>query len=567
LAVKSSSANVYALLLAVVAVMFVLDWFYGTLTKGLVLGQATINVTSVPGGAQVFADTQLLGVTPLAKGKVLPGDYVLRVEHPHYDAQREKISVTRGDTVERSLSLVRGAGTLVVLSNPRGAAIRLNGEPQSEITPATFNEFAAGNVVVEVSLFGRKTVTQEVELLPQRTLETSAELNPVPMGALSLEVEPAGALVELKDVLADNPLDYAMDMMLPLADYSVRVSHPGYAAQEQNISLRRGPNRLKFALERHMGLLTVAVTPADADVSVRSAAGTQRYNSPVSLPVGEITVQAEKLGFRSRSKRIDLSAEGAQLALDLPRFSVKVGRVFSDPLSSGGNGPQVVVLGAGSFRMGDLSGAGSADERPAHKVQLRRPFAMGVREVSNAEFRLRLGDAGDNLPATRISRDDVSDYLAWLSRETSSTYRLPTEAEWEYAARAGSQGAYGAASSDSELCTYGNVADQELKQTFRDYDSIDCHDGYVRLAPVGSFAANAFGLFDMIGNASEWVADCWHDNYSGAPADGRAWGRQCSSWVERGGAWGSAADKARVSHRAPGSRPGSDRGFRVVREL
>jgi len=107
-----------------------------------------------------------------------------------------------------------------------------------------------------------------------------------------------------------------------------------------------------------------------------------------------------------------------------------------------------------------------------------------------------------------------------------------------------------------------------MQERFRQYDSVACNDGFVRVAPVGRFAANAFGLHDVIGNVEEWVADCWHPSYAGAPGDARQWTEGCySSRVVRGGAFDTPPGDLRVSARNMGSSPTDSRGFRVVREL
>ena len=546
-----------------IGVLLVADWFFGSVTRQVLQGQATVSVTTEPSGATVIADTQVLGETPLAAGKLLPGRYVLRIEHPWYEHVREPVELSRGQTLSRNYVLEPGFGRLELVSNPRGAAVRLNGEAYAETTPTVISDLPAGEYAVELSIYGRKSLREQVEVLPDKTATVNGELNRVPMAALSVDVEPAHATIEI----AGLPEAYSADMRLPLGEYSVQATAPGYISQAQSIRLRQGPNRLKFNLEQRLGRLEVAVTPASAAVSITAGGQTLRYSEALEVPIGSVRVSASRLGFRSRSKTIELTEAGAQVALSLPRFDVTIGRTFRDKLRSGGRGPEVVVVPAGKFRMGDLSGQGAADERPVHNVQLRRPFALGVREVSNAEWQQQFGADGDSRPATKMSREAVEQYLQWLTRETGNRYRLPTEAEWEFAARGGTESDHGPARQADELCRYANVADASMKQRFREWASVSCDDGYARIAPTGSFAPNAYGLYDMLGNVGEWVADCWHGNYKGAPADGRRWGSRCSSWVERGGGWDSAGNVARVSFRTPASQADSDRGFRVVRDL
>ena len=566
-AASSDSRSGLWLVLAVIVTLLILDFFYGGITRKLVLGQATISVVSDPAGASVIADTQALGVTPLAEGKLLPGSYVLRVEHPHFEPIRESITVARGDVLQRSLQLERGYGTLRLVSNPRGAAIRLNGELQEAVTPATLEEKLAGLYDVELSIEGRNTVREQVDVQRGARATLNAELNRVPVARLMLDLSPADAQVELIGVSQT----YEPRMKLPPGNYDITVSREGYLSSQQSLRLPQGSTRLAIALEREHGQLAVSVSPLDAQITVAAEGNSQTYSKPLLLPVGPIRITASKPGFRSATKTVQLDAKGSEIALTLTAFNVTHGRTFRDALASGGEGPELVVLAAGTFLMGDVLNVGEADERPVHKVKLRAPFAIGVREVNRAEWAQQFAGStvadDSRLPATDVSRLEIASYLSWLSKTTGERYRLPSEAEWEFAARAGGEALYGAAGRAEDLCRFANVADVTMEKTFERWGAVPCDDGYVRLAPTGSFAPNAFGLFDTIGNASEWTADCWHPDYRGAPTDGRSWGRRCSDWVSRGGSWDTIADNLRLSFRTRTTREDKELGFRVVREL
>ncbi len=241
--------------------------------------------------------------------------------------------------------------------------------------------------------------------------------------------------------------------------------------------------------------------------------------------------------------------------------------------------PEMVVVPAGSFQMGDLSGKGDDDERLVHEVTIDYPFAVGQYEVTFAEWdacRVSGGcswayDEGwgrGTRPVINVSWEDAQEYVKWVSRETGKPYRLLSEAEWEYVARAGTE------------TTYWWGGDSWLDDDPHDhanYGTDDCCKGlatgadrWVYTAPVGSFAANAFEVFDTAGNVWEWVEDCWNDNYKGAPTDGRAWtSGDCSQRVVRGGSWRSdpALVRPAVRNRSnPGDRDFS-LGFRLARTL
>ncbi|RKZ92232.1 MAG: hypothetical protein DRR19_04810, partial [Candidatus Parabeggiatoa sp. nov. 1] len=203
------------------------------------------------------------------------------------------------------------------------------------------------------------------------------------------------------------------------------------------------------------------------------------------------------------------------------------GEIFRDTLTDGSAGPEMVVIPAGSFRMGDIQGGGESDEQPVHSVSVES-FAMGSYEVTFAEYdhfaeatgREKPSDSGwgrGNRPVINVSGDDATDYAAWLSEQTGHQYRLPTEAEWEYAARAGTETARYWGNNPDDACAYANVHDNTSKEVNGySWTHHDCTDGYAKTAPVGHFQPNAFGLFDVLGNVWEWTCSEYESSYQGA---------------------------------------------------
>ncbi len=211
-------------------------------------------------------------------------------------------------------------------------------------------------------------------------------------------------------------------------------------------------------------------------------------------------------------------------------------------------------------------------QQPRHSVIIGKPFAMAITPVTRAEYSEFAAEMGPSIagsdwdapgieqtpqhPVVRVSWRQANAYARWLTRETGKFFRLPTEAEWEYAARAGTVTAF----------WWGD--DAGIGHTVCD----DCGSPWdgKSTAPVRSFAANAFGLYDMLGQVFEWTADCWNPNYLGAPTDGSAWMKgDCGLHPARGGSWNLDSRYSRVSAR---SRDGDDYegnmvGFRVVRDL
>ena len=243
--------------------------------------------------------------------------------------------------------------------------------------------------------------------------------------------------------------------------------------------------------------------------------------------------------------------------------------------------PQLVVIPGGGFRMGDVLGNGYDYERPVHTVRIEG-FLIGRYEVTVAEWMACVqagacpgaGAAQDPTPShpiAMVSWDEAQQYVAWLTRRSGRAYRLPSEAEWEYAARAGSDNQYTWGNTETSICLHANVLDISGHQANPGWTWwIGCDDGYPRAAPVGSFPPNDWGVYDMIGNVWEWVADCWHGNYDGAPGNGAPWVEDaCPKHVNRGGGWGNHPRTTRISTRDGDihSAHSDGLGFRVARSI
>lgn len=268
-------------------------------------------------------------------------------------------------------------------------------------------------------------------------------------------------------------------------------------------------------------------------------------------------------------RRREAEAEAERKRAEAEAARKRSGDVFRDALRSGGEGPAMVVLPAGSFVMGSPAGESgrAADEGPQRSVQVKS-FAIGQAEVTFDDWRVcverggcthRPSDQGWGMgdrPVISVNWEDAAQYAAWLSRETGRPYRLPSEAEWEYAARAGTTTAYswGDAIGQGRANCYGCGSAGDSRQT----------------APVRSFAANPWGLHDMHGNVWEWTQDCYSENYAWAPTDGSAvQSGDCGRRVLRGGSWYDEPAGLRSANRNwfnPAHRDTSY-GFRLARTL
>jgi sulfatase modifying factor 1 len=273
--------------------------------------------------------------------------------------------------------------------------------------------------------------------------------------------------------------------------------------------------------------------------------------------------------------------------------------------------PEMVVVPPGGFLMGASEAETTREgkppehaawERPQHQVTVAAPFAIGKFDVTRAEYKRflaathRATDGGcmvyqtakwaidpaksffdpaypvdDRYPATCVHWEDTKAYVAWLSRETGHRYRLPHEAEWEYAARAGTSDSRWWGEKRVGLCAYLNGADASYDRAYSGQTRVDrtCDDGYVQTSPVGAFLPNPFGLYDMYGNVEQWTEDCFEDSYASAPSDASIPVRDgdCQKIAVRGGTWHSDAQLFRAANRGflPPTMRASSVGFRVVR--
>jgi formylglycine-generating enzyme required for sulfatase activity len=274
----------------------------------------------------------------------------------------------------------------------------------------------------------------------------------------------------------------------------------------------------------------------------------------------------------------------------------------------------MIALPAGSFRMGSPSTEAGRQEdeddtagpggQPV-SVTIAQPFAIGRYEVTRAQVAAFIQETGykmaagcyvreggrqfrpqlswtapgfaqnDSHPVACVSWEDADSYVQWLSTKTGNTYRLLTEAEWEYAARGGTATRFSFGDEDVGICEYGNVADQTANIAFPDWTVAPCRDGFPYTAPAGSFKPNRFGLYDMHGNVWEWVADCQSDSLrhlASSPAAAGGASPACTPdtpRVLRGGSWSDPPERLRSAARIAGPPTAHDQivGFRVARSL
>lgn len=423
-----------------------------------------------------------------------------------------------------------------------------------------------------------------------------------------------GALAAFRAALRLRP-GQARAMQGVAAVESGLIRRAETAAQESDFDAARAWLARAEAVRHHPG----TISAARYRIEVVRSARVRRLRDEGLIALGNddgLRIARERL---AEMLRITAPADPASVELrqriDLVSHYglFRPGQVFTDGLRDGSRGPVLVVVPHGAFRMGAREGETGATpaEQPQHEVRLERGFAMARNEITIGEFGrfvaatdyapratqrghsmaydARSGNfvrgsgidwrsgydgrpADPGMPVIHVTARDAEAYAAWLSEQTGAHYRLPSEAEFEYALRAGSGARFpwgeGAPPARSENLTGAlDVSPQGRRwaNAFKGYG-----DGWWGPAPAGSLAANGFGLHDMAGNVSEWVADCWHEGYRRAPATGAAWiNPGCRNRMYRGGSWASAPAQSRSAWRSAGGVDTTNArvGFRLVRQL
>lgn len=342
--------------------------------------------------------------------------------------------------------------------------------------------------------------------------------------------------------------------------------------------------------------LTVITEPSDARIRILNI--NPKFYQGIELKPGRYQVEVSKAGYKKSTRWFDLRADQTEYEVFLNEVHQR------QPFE-----PEMIRISGGSFQMG--SNGGDDDEKPVHRVSIAA-FKLAKHEVTVDQFRRFIQATGyrtdadkntggkdgcyaykggtdfgwtkgtnwenpgysqsGNHPVVCVSWNDTQAYIEWLNRETGHRYRLPSEAEWEYAARAGSTSKYHFGNSKSLLCTYGNVGDQTLTDSLSRWTSTtaSCNDGYTYTAPVGRYLPNDAGLKDMIGNVWEWTEDCRNDSYNGAPGTGRPWkSGNCKGRVMRGGSWIPKQSSLRSADRGWSYTVGryDASGFRLAQDL
>jgi len=410
-------------------------------------------------------------------------------------------------------------GHLQVNVNAPDSKVYIDGRYAGEASPGSpLNQrnLFPGQVTVRVEAEGYAPVTRRAEVVTGKWAQESVRLNRIEQQAwLVVRSNVSHDMVYIGD-RAVGPTGPEPHTLKP-GEYRVRVEKGGREPWEERVTLAAGETRTLWA---------------------------------------ELEFAREALEARRR-----MEAETKRQDAVYPR----TGKVFQDVLRNGGKGPKMVVVPAGNFRMGDIQGGGDSDEKRIHTVNIARAFAMGRYEVTFDEYdrfasatgRKKPDDRGwgrGNRPVIKVDWNDATAYAEWLSGQTGKRYRLPTEAEWEYAARGGSETKY----------PWGN----EIGRNKANCDGCGSRWDNKQTGPVGSFSANGFGLYDTVGNVWEWTCSNYDGGYEGDETECVSNKRAGARRVMRGGSWFNRPGVLRSADRYGYYRGWDDDvGFRLAQDL
>ncbi len=549
----------------------------------------------VPVAAQVSIDGNEAGAAP-GEFELQPGTHTIGINAPRYQPFTATVEVEGlGNKQTLEAPLVPAWANVTVTSEPAGAQVIVAGEARG-VTPLT-TEVMAGNQPLELKLEGFKAWTTDIQVKANEAMTVGPVRLGLPDGRLSLRSEPSGASVTISGVYrGQTPLD--VDVRPDLAQ-SIVFTRPGYEPATRQVTLKSGERQsVSVPLTGIFGEVSVRAQPADAQVFVDGRpAG--NVNQTLRLVATTHEIEIRKAGFVDFKTTVT-PRPGLPQVVETTLLTAEQTRLASTPaVVTTKAGQQLKLMPLGRFTMGSpRREPGRRANEAQRDVELRRPFYMGVREVTNAEFKRFKSDhrSGivppntlelDNQPVVNIRWEQAAAYCNWLSEQEglkpayvkdgdslvpanpmTNGYRLPTDAEWEWVARYTGQGLrrYPWGDALPVAPASGNYADYTARVVLQDivpgYD-----DGYAVTAPVGKFPPSNLGLYDIGGNVAEWAHDYYTVSADATQVAVDPMGpAQGNNHVIRGSSWRqSSVTDLRLSARDFGDSPRNDVGFRVAR--
>jgi formylglycine-generating enzyme required for sulfatase activity len=557
-------------------------------------GPAVLYITSDPPGADVYLGSIIAGNTDPAfqKADLKPGTTLtVTLKKEMYHPLTFEVPLERGITRYENLTLKPAFGTLIIKSDPSGAEIELSGRSVGRTTYENKN-IASGQYLVNLSLPLYEPVLNDVVAVEDgRVTEKSYTLTPA-YGTLSIDSSPDGAQITVTGLspvspertLGRTPLT---EVKLSPGTFKITLSLEGFRQREYKITIARARETridgTQAVLQKKEGTINVLVDPPEPGTVVYLDKK-ERGTAPLTIEhvtAGEHVVEARSSGKEGSKEVILDDGETETIVVSIKEKAVE-GQYKSryrtdrshkkDYRVNLGDGVflEMVYIQGGTFEMGsrDSEKERDNDEGPVHNVKLS-PFYIGKFEVTQAQWKTLMDSnrsrfEGDNRPVESITWEEAKEFCRKLSQKTGHIYRLPTEAEWEYACRGGTSTPFhtGACLSTDQANYNGN------------YPYTGCAQGKYRkkTIDVGSFESNSLGLYDMHGNVWEWCADWYDANYyrdcarKGTVID-PAGPNSGSDRVDRGGCWGRYARNCRSANRdrlVPTLRSRS-LGFRLAR--
>lgn len=453
----------------------------------------SVTVTSTPSGALVFFDEKQVGQTPLTLDRIASGSHSLRLQAPQYAVERRNVSVADGQTANVAVTLAARFAEITVQA-PQGAVVTVDGDRKGSGTLSWRQGEGLCDIVV--SMAGHRDARRQLEVVAGRA--QTVQLTPQPIyGSASVDSDLMDAEIWI-DGKQYGVTPNVVERLL-VGSHTLVLKKSGYADLQQQFSVEEGK---------------------EASLSVKLPTGRS----------GDIIVVRD----------LDITSAGAPLTMAFRDFNNQTFTV---------NGVQftMVAVEGGTFTMGATSEQGSDawdDEKPAHKVTLS-DYYIGQTEVTQALWEAVMGGnpsrrIGDNLPVEQVSWNDCQVFIQKLNQLTGKQFRLPTEAEWEYAARGGRKSRgykYAGGNNIGSVAWYDDNSGNEMH-------------------PVATKQANELGIYDMSGNVWEWCSD-WYGDYTSSSQSDPQGPSSGSDRVGRGGGYGSIAGVCRVSCRniyAPGCR-------------
>lgn len=488
----------------------------------------SVMVTSTPSGALVFLDEKQVGQTPLTLDRIASGSHSLRLQAPQYAVERRNVSVADGQTANVAVTLAARFAEITVQA-PQGAVVTVDGDRKGSGTLSWRQGEGLCDIVV--SMAGHRDARRQLEVVAGRA--QTVQLTPQPIyGSASVDSDPMDAEIWI-DGKQYGVTPNVVERLL-VGSHTLVLKKSGCADLQQQFSVEEGKEAsLSVKLTTGRSVQFTSEKPGMQIIVDGKELGTTPLTAVVGF--GHHSVSAMRGGDIIDVRDLDITSAGAPLTMAF--------RDFNQTFTVNGVQFTMVAVKGGTFTMGATSEQGSdadEDEKPAHEVTLS-DYYIGQTEVTQALWKAVMGSnpsyfVGDNLPVENMSWNDCQVFIQKLNQLTGKQFRLPTEAEWEYAARGGRK---------SRGYKYAGSNDIGLVAWYEDNSGTGTH-------PVATKQANELGIYDMSGNVWEWCSD-WYGDYQSSSQSDPQGPSSGFSRVGRGGSCYSSARYCRVSNRSSGT--------------